>query len=38
LDQDEIGDRHAMMGVDVAGQRRERAVRHADCHRRHVLE
>ena len=38
LHQNEIGDDHAMVGVDVAGERRQRAVRHADGDRRHVLE
>ena len=38
LDQDEVGDRDAMMRIEVAGQRRERAVGHPDHDRRHVLE
>ena len=38
LDEDQIGDRDAVMRIDVARQRRQRAVRHADRHRRHVLE
>ena len=36
--EDEIGDGDAVMRVDIAGQRRERAVRHADGDWRHVLE
>ena len=38
LRQNEIGDDHAMVRVDVAGERRQRTVRHADGDRRHVLE
>src|SRR2546428_14182923 len=38
LHEDEVGDRDAMMGIDVAGERGERAVRHADRYGRHVLE
>ena len=38
LRENEIGDDDAMMRVDVAGERRQRAVRHADGDRRHVLE
>ena len=37
-DQDEVGDRDAVVRIDVARQRRQRAVRHPDRHRRHVLE
>jgi hypothetical protein len=36
--QDEIGDRHVMVRVEIAGERRERTVRHADGDRRRVLE
>ena len=38
LHEDQVGDRDPVVGVDVAGQRAERPVRHADPDRRHVLE
>ena len=38
LHQHQVGDRDLVMGVHVAGQRREGAVRHADGERRRVLE
>ena len=38
LDQDQIGDRHPMLWIDVPGQRAQRAGRHAHRQRRHVLE
>ena len=38
LRQNQVRNRDAMMGIDVAGQRGQGAVRHADRHRRHVLE
>ena len=38
LDEDQVGDRHAVVPVDVAGERGERAVGNPDRHRRHVLE
>ena len=37
-DEHEVGNRHTVMGIDVAGQRREGAVRHAHADRRCVLE
>ena len=38
LHEDQIGNRHAMVRIHVARQRCQGAVRHADRHRRHVLE
>jgi hypothetical protein len=38
LDENEVGDGDVVMRVDVAGQRGERAVRHAHGNGRHVLE
>jgi hypothetical protein len=38
LDEDEIRDRHRVPRIEVAGERRQRTVRHADGDRRHVLE
>ena len=38
LHEHEVGDGDAMMRIDVAGQRAEGAVRHADADRGHVLE
>ena len=38
LGENQIGDGHPVVAVDIAGQRAERAVRHADADRRHVLE
>ena len=38
LDQHQIRDRHLVMRIDVASERRERAVGHSDGHWRHVLE
>ena len=38
LDEHEVGDGDLVMRIDVAGERRERAVRHPDGDRRHVLE
>jgi len=37
LHENQIGDRDLMMPVDIAGQRAEGAVRHANRHRWHVL-
>jgi hypothetical protein len=38
LHQNQIGDEHAMVRIDISSQRRQRAVRHANGDRRHVLE
>jgi hypothetical protein len=38
LHQDQVGDRHAVVRIDVAGERGERAVRHPDGDGRHVFE
>ena len=38
LHEDEIGDGDVMVGIEVARERGQRAVRHADGDRRHVLE
>ena len=38
LRQHQVGHRHLVVGVEVAGERGERAVRHADRDRRRVLE
>ena len=38
LRQDQVGNRHCVLRVDVAGQRRQRAVREAHRERRSVLE
>ena len=38
LGEDQVGHRDRVVPIDVAGQRRQRAVRHADDDRRHVLE
>ncbi len=38
VNEDEIGDRDRVLRIEIAGQRRQRAVRHAHRDRRHVLE
>jgi len=38
LDEDQIGDRHPVVGIDVARERGQRPVGHPNGHRRHVLE
>ena len=38
LDEDEVGDRDVMVGIDVPRERRQRPVRHPHRQRRRVLE
>jgi hypothetical protein len=38
LDEDQVGDSDGVVRIDIPRQGRERAVRHADGDRRHVLE
>jgi len=38
LNQDQIGDGHAVLRINISRQRRERAIGHTDSNRWHVLE